>query len=945
MSKSSLRALLIASALLVCSAAAQAAGLGKLTVLSNLGQPLRAEIDVVAVEKGELDSLTARLATVDAYLQNNLPYPPPSLGLKLALEKRASGENYISATTVQPVNEPFVDILVELTWNGGRILRAYTALLDPPTYSTEEPKAAVAPPTTAPQVRPAPAAAPEPQVQTQLGSELQPKEPPAPVEVPAPAAAEAPAEPAAAPAAEPPLVPNRQPRLACRQRLPLTEKKAGDSYGPVKKGDTLSKIAGQYKAQDVTLDQMLVILFRMNKDAFAGRNMNRLKTGKVLQIPDAAEYSTIDAKAARKEVRAQTVDFNAYREKVAAAAGMAPPTGEPAGQAAGGKVSGMVQERGAPAQAEPKEVLKLSKGETPGGGAAAQERIRSLEEEVTAREKTIKEQNERVAKLEKTIKDMQALLEIKNKGMAELAKPGTPAPAAPAAPVPAVPAQPELAKPAAPKPEVPVAAPTTPPPGVAAAPAGEPAAGPLAASGTAAVAKPKPKKPAVPPLPPKQEESIVDQILAEPMYLGAGAVVLALLGFLGFRFARNRRAASSDSPVAAEKKTSEVAAFSSTGTDSSGAMAAAARAAAGAQVTEEVDPLAEAEIYLAYGRDAQAEEILKEALSSHPRRYEIHLKLLEIYAKRKDVAAFDPIARELQVSTGGQGDVWVQAARLGHQIDPQNPRYAAGKPSGAEVAAAAAAAAATASVLDEKLDFNIGLDDADVGTKTDIDLSRLGGAGGGTTTDIDLTNLGGPSVPTTADIDLSTISGVPERTVQVADIDLPIDISAVPESATGTASASGLDFDFDLNSLSGPSAETTTQVSTHTVTKAMTQTVADVGEPGMGTLEFDLSKISLDAGPGKTEPKLDLGEPSSAMPDIDLSGISLDLGGGQQPAPASGGEAKDDRWYDVQTKFDLAKAYQEMGDKEGAREILREVIAEGDGEQKAAAQRVLETLG
>jgi pilus assembly protein FimV len=69
---------------------------------------------------------------------------------------------------------------------------------------------------------------------------------------------------------------------------------------------------------------------------------------------------------------------------------------------------------------------------------------------------------------------------------------------------------------------------------------------------------------------------------------------------------------------------------------------AAARTAAAAQVTEEVDPLAEAEIYLAYGRDAQAEEILKEALNTHPRRFEIHLKLLEIYAKRKDLAGVRP---------------------------------------------------------------------------------------------------------------------------------------------------------------------------------------------------------------------------------------------------------------------------------------------------------------
>ena len=151
MAKSSLRALLVAAALLVAPVAAQAAGLGKLTVLSNLGQPLRAEIDVVAVEKNEMDSLAARLASIDAYLQNNLPYPSPTLGLKLSLEQRASGQPYIRATTVQPVNEPFVDVLVELTWNGGRILRAYTALLDPPTYAAEEPAVAAVPQTAVPQ--------------------------------------------------------------------------------------------------------------------------------------------------------------------------------------------------------------------------------------------------------------------------------------------------------------------------------------------------------------------------------------------------------------------------------------------------------------------------------------------------------------------------------------------------------------------------------------------------------------------------------------------------------------------------------------------------------------------------------------------------------------------------------------------------------------------------
>ena len=113
---------------------------------------------------------------------------------------------------------------------------------------------------------------------------------------------------------------------------------------------------------------------------------------------------------------------------------------------------------------------------------------------------------------------------------------------------------------------------------------------------------------------------------------------------------------------------------------------------------------------------------------------------------------------------------------------------------------------------------------------------------------------------------------------------------------------------------------------------------------GGTALDFDIDRIALETGgASKAEPVLNLDRSGPAMPEIDLSSINLDLGGAGPSEPEGGG--KDDKWYDVQTKFDLAKAYQEMGDKEGAREILREVIAEGDAEQKAAAHKVLETLG
>lgn len=897
------RSVVLASAMLALSSAAGAAGLGRLSVLSDLGQPLRAEIDVVAVEKDELESLSARLASIETYVQNNLPYPSPSMGLQLSLEMRQSGQPYIVATTAQPINEPFVDILVELTWNDGRILRGYTALIDPPTFGSDEPS--VAQSDLAPEIAPAPMAAPEPSVETQFGSEL--TQPAPDVEAmertePTYESADGADQPTGDAAAQP------QPGLDAANdgvaagdgamSQPVAEPKpatiatdsATDTH-QVKRGETLSGIARQFVSEDVSLDQMLVLLVRTNPDAFVDGNMNRLKAGKVLQIPGGADAAAIDPAEARQVVRLQTADFNAYREKLAAAAAEA--AGTPAaGQTASGSVSAMVND-GAPAGAEqPKEVVKLSAGD--GAADEGAKSARALEEELAAREKTIREQSERVAMLEKQVKDMQALLELRNEGMANVQQ-SAQADAAPLESAPAAAGQ--------------AATPD------AAAPAAAPAAEAPPASGVTEEPKPAPAK--KPKVVAKPAPSFTDQLLDQPLYLAGGAAVLGLLGFLGFKLARKRRQEDEVEPVesaehpeegsairAAETVAAEVpAGLASTGLPSTGVP----------PMSEDVDPLAEAEIYLAYGRDGQAEEILKEALQGNPRRHEIHLKLLEIYAKRKDAAAFDGVARELHMATGGQGDVWLQAARLGYPLDPQNPRYALGKPVGAEVAGSAGAAGA----VEDKLDFDIGLDEPDAATKTDIDLSRLGAAAG-TSTDVDLSNLtAGQNVMSA--LAQSTTAGM-ERTQQTAAMDLDL--------GTDQGKPTGLDFDFDLN---GMGSEPTDKVNAP---------VANAGAPA--SMSFDLNKISLDEGAlDKVEPRLDVG--TASTPDIDLSNIDLSLDGGKAEGSVAGG-GRDDRWYDVQTKFDLAKAYQEMGDKEGAREILREVIAEGDNEQQAAAQRVLETL-
>ena len=179
-----------------------AAGLGSINVTSALGQPLKAEIELVSVDKVAKSTLIAKLASAEAFKNAGLDYPYGLPKLKFQVESRADGESYVKVTSTQPVNDPFVTMLVELSWSSGKLLREYTFLLDPVGYQPEQPKAEevqpIEPVLAAPVVAPAPAeiAASEP-----VPAEPLVEAPPvsAPVEE-TPVAAEA--VPEAAPAAE-----------------------------------------------------------------------------------------------------------------------------------------------------------------------------------------------------------------------------------------------------------------------------------------------------------------------------------------------------------------------------------------------------------------------------------------------------------------------------------------------------------------------------------------------------------------------------------------------------------------------------------------------------------------------------------------------------------------------------------------------------------------------
>ncbi len=596
--------LALAIGLALSAPAAYGAGLGRITVQSALGQPLRAEVEVTAVSREEAASLAVKLASIAAFQQANLDYNPALRGLKFSLGQRTDGGYVVRISSPNPINEPYLDLLLELTSTTGRVLREYTVLLDPPALRA------------APEVV-APAAG-----RTQAAA--------------APPAA---AASAAAPAARP---------SAATSALP-----AGSTY-EVRRGDTLGGIAEKTRPASASLDQMLVALYRGNPEAFIGGNMNSVRAGSVLKVPEEAQVRSIDPAAARREIAAQSADFARYRSRLAQAA---PDAGPGAISAAGqGRVTPRVQDGSAAAPTG--DQLKI---------AQAAPAAKSGDEAV-ARDRQLKDLLDRVAELERTNQQLQKALELQSKAGAQAQAAAEGKPTSPPAPV------------AAPGPAPVAAAPATAPP--AAAPA---APAPVAAPPAPAAAP----KAAAPP-PPAEEPGFVASLLGPnlPLVAGLGAVLAGLVGYSLYR--RRKPAGETEDFGLGADATHGNSLFGQTGgrsvdtgdvsTVNSSFVPAATQVDA-----SDVDPVAEADVYIAYGREEQAEEILKEALRVQPDRHPARVKLMEILARRGDKAGFGRHAADLMSRTGGTGEDWERAAAIGRSIDPTNSMFTASTAAMAEM--------------------------------------------------------------------------------------------------------------------------------------------------------------------------------------------------------------------------------------------------------------------
>ena len=948
---------------------AWAAGLGKLSVLSALGQPLKAEIEIVSLQRGEGDSLAARLAPGDAFRQANIELNPALLSVKFAVERRSGGEYVMTLISGQPVNEPFLDVLVELNWANGRLVREYTFLLDPPEYAAlREPIQSVQPPQVAPLMPLAP-----PQAAFPPGPIISAQTTPA---GPTATASDAPREPAATSESAPtpvqalpaetrpagPVSVQVEPVSADASPVALVEEPGASRTYEVKRGDTLTKIAMRNRMEGVALQQMLVALFRANQEAFVADNMNRLRAGKIISIPDRDAAQAVALPDSRRIVSAQVADFNDYRRSLGIAVASAPAAPE-GGRQVSGQIGAPKEEKPAPSKEPPKDQLRLSRADDAKRGAKAAGTAAA--DDVAAKENALKEAKERIALLEKNVQDLQKLAQIKSETGTQLqqqaqaakstppepsAKAVQPVPSAKAAPVakaapaakapePAAKAAP-VAKADAPKPaDLPKAdaskavAPPAKAPEVAKAPEAAKAPEPAKAAESTKAA-PKAVAKAAPRPPPPTEASLVDELLKNPLVDellgnplalgGAGGAVILLAGYAAYAWRRKRSSQFENSimSVVPSDANSVLGAEGGRNVDTGSSSFQSDFSQVGKLDTEEIDPIAEADVYMAYGRDAQAEEILKDALAKDSSRQAVRVKLLEIYANRKDARAFESAANELRSATGGRGAEWEKAASLGLSIDPTNPLYG-GKPQSAgqgfmdtaQVPAFGGPAVTEPALEALNIDFDIGAAAGGGAQVPDIDLDAGTAGGGAQVPDINL-DAGAPSsagsAPAGLDFDLGLGGDKPAGGTTIA-------APAQPAAASAAEPALGIDFDLPMGDK-----------------PAEAPAAAPLAAPAadLGAIDFDLG-TPASGGEAKTE--------TAKAQSLDLASISLDLG-----APGGGngsGGGPDARWQEVATKLDLAKAYEEMGDKDGARELLKEVVKEGDAAQQQQAQSMLQTLG
>jgi pilus assembly protein FimV len=608
-------------ALALGSSQVMALDLGQIQVKSALGQPLLAEIPLHPANPGELQNLTVQLASSEQFARAGITGGRTAIPLHFSVANTGGGSQVIRITSSVAVDDPYLDLLIEVNGKAGKSVREFAILLDPPS-STPAAPAAIA--TT-------------------------------------------PARAAHTPAAT--ATPRQRHSSAASTTEARSVAVSNGKYGPVQRGQTLSSIARSATPSGVDVQQMMLALKQANPEAFYRDNINALKTGAVLRVPTSTEAQAMTIAAAIAEVRRQNSDWRAGTPGkptvVADAATRASASSAPSDTAsAAGDRLALVP-------------AKDTKGAGTRGGAAEGSGDKSS---ASARQDLLRTQ-ESLASVQQQSNDLKArlkdltdinsknehLLSLKDSEIAELQnklaaarkaadQPAATPPAAAAIPTPAASAAKAVATtvPLAAKPEVAKAG-TVASASAMSVPASSstaqiiPAAAASAPAAVAAVVKPAPIKPAVKHVIKSSPAAVVEQPWYMQMWVwaaGAGAiVVLLLLAMLG----RRRKPAAAAAAAAAAKSASSLA-------DRFGTASSVNQG-------------------LVSSDDVDQEELLDQ-LAEHPDDIGLHLELVTLYYSRRDIEHFEAAAEAMHAHiTDPQQDEWQDVLHMGEDLVPGHPLF------------------------------------------------------------------------------------------------------------------------------------------------------------------------------------------------------------------------------------------------------------------------------
>ena len=1006
--------------LLMLPSAAFALGLGDIRLLSPLNAPLDAEIEVVDATPEDLQSLQAQIASRDAFSRHGLEWPVFLSSVQVKTNRTGDGRALIKLKSADAITEPFVTLLIEVNWARGHLMREYTMLLDPPVYTPGQSNASNAP-VAAPS---AGAGAREGAISR--GADAVPPAAPVPAPTQSSADVAAPAsESSTATASDTTARPKRGSKGARSVAAPPApaEGAGGGNTHLVQRGETLSSIAssasGASENTPETHSWMLAI-YQANPRAFE-QNMNLLRSGAVLRMPESSEIAAISPATAATEIRRQ---YAAWRGSAGAEG------------TASAKQSGQLH-------------LVTPSDEGAGGPATA------------ANNGEVKALQGRVHDLETQLNDSKRLVEMKNAQLADLqsrlaAAQGT-AKAPPASAPPACAAPPAAAAPPPPAEEpAPPVAKAEPPVSASPPPAEEPPAQETQPTPPPTAATPAPtepvKRPAPKPAPAAQGGGLVDTLM--DYWWALALLAIAIAGYFGFKTWRSRRQSEFDdslSRLAVAGATTAERGFASGDTapmrpvsnenpegaflvEESGThqrprfgAAAAAQAPARHVATsdetisteaainlDQGDPLAEADFHMAYGLYDQAADLIRIAINREPHRRDLKLKLLEVFFVWGNKEQFLTAARELAATRADAAPgEWEKIVIMGKQLAPDDPLFAGGGTTGATAGGVDLDLEGGQSRVDFDLlgepvpgahaggdvDLDIGSalgESESSGSSTDRNTAldpAFGNNSTGTTrqmtaripNDDDMLSEftpenEGPTVeqPALTSADNPTIrqkvamalkqTPTSEQTAELAIDDLGLDLAGLD-----TVDQPGLGASPDAPTLVAGMDDRSRKIMEEAQRRA-----SSTEDSSLSTGAWQLDESELDAAlaadqhengehDGSVTSRLsqltgndvdyDLGEaPAEHEHASNGSGLDLDLGTATVPDAAFTATQRlssDDlalpdlepvTMSEVGTKLDLARAYMDMGDPDGAKNILEEVLHEGSMTQKQEAQRLMESL-